>query len=99
MLTRREMLRKTAHLGVAAAVPPLGPAAEPEGVEVNDMQSQLNATRVRRIVKPRSIDQVQASLREARREGHAVCVAGGRHAMGGQQFGREAILFDTRELT
>jgi FAD/FMN-containing dehydrogenase len=98
MLTRREVLEKTAAVGAALALPSLGRAAEPEGVEVNDVQSQLNATRVRRVVKPKSLDDLQAVLKDAGREGRAVCVAGGRHAMGGQQFGRDAILLDMTQF-
>jgi FAD/FMN-containing dehydrogenase len=98
MLTRREMLERTAQVGAALALPSLGRAAEPEGVEVNDVQSQLNATRVRRVVKPRSIDDLQAALADARRDGRAVCVAGGRHSMGGQQFGRDAVLLDMTQF-
>ncbi len=65
------------------------------GVEVNDMQSRLNATRVSRIVQPRTLDEIQATLRDATRDNLAVCIAGGRHAMGGQQFGTDAVLIDT----
>jgi hypothetical protein len=54
MLSRREMLKKTAKLGVAIPLPlhplPLH-AAESDGVEVNDVQSQLNATRVNRVLQ------------------------------------------------
>ncbi len=101
MLTRREFLKRTAQLSGALFLPShalTGRAAEPEGVEVNDVQSQLNATRVNRILTPKSIDEIHAALRDARREGRAVSVAGGRHAMGGQQFGRDTILLDMRQL-
>jgi FAD/FMN-containing dehydrogenase len=64
------------------------------GVEVNDIQSQLNATRVNRVVKPTSLEAIQATLAGARREGRAVSVAGGRHSMGGQQFGTDTLLLD-----
>ncbi|MGH8646324.1 MAG: FAD-binding protein [Gammaproteobacteria bacterium] len=101
MLTRREFLERAAQLGGALLLPSCAPAgrlAEPEGVEVNDVQSQLNATRVNRILTPRSIDEIQGALHDARRVGRAVSVAGGRHAMGGQQFGHDTILIDTRQL-
>lgn len=99
MLSRREMLKATAQLGAVIALPSSSQpacAAEPEGVEVNDVQSQLNATRVHRIVQPKSIDDLQATLIAAQRERRAVSVAGGRHAMGGQQFGRDTILLDMK---
>src|ERR1700719_2363781 len=101
MLSRREILKKTAKLGVAISLPlhslPLH-AAESDGVEVNDVQSQLNATRVNRVLKPKAVEDIQAALQAAQREGRAVSVAGGRHAMGGQQFGRDCILLDMRHF-
>lgn len=60
------------------------------------MQSQLNATRVHEIRKVRTIDDLQAALRDAVRQSRSVSIAGGRHAMGSQQFGRDALLLDTK---
>jgi FAD/FMN-containing dehydrogenase len=65
---------------------------------VNDIHSQLNATRVARIVKPTTVDELREAIARSRREGRAVAVAGGRHAMGGQQFAEDATLIDTRAL-
>jgi FAD/FMN-containing dehydrogenase len=65
---------------------------------VNDVHSQLNATRVHTIVQPRSSDEVQAAIQLARDTGRKVCVAGGRHAMGGQQFREGGVLIDSRRL-
>jgi hypothetical protein len=101
MPTRREFLKQTTQLGAAIALPTDalgGRADEPAGVEVNDVQSQLNATRVHRIIQPTSVDAIQAALHEAQREGRAVSMAGGRHAMGGQQFGRDSILLDMKRF-
>lgn len=105
MFTRRDFLKSTAAagaaLGVGAALPGCatnGRADSDAGVEVNDVQSQLNLTRVRRIVTPRSIDDIQSALRAARRDGLAVSIAGGRHAMGGQQFGTDTVLLDMSQF-
>ena len=68
------------------------------GLTVNDVHSQLNATQVDSIVKPRTVDELRAAVMHARVAGKSVCVAGGRHAMGGQQFGDAAVLIDTRAL-
>ena len=65
---------------------------------VNDLHSQLNATRVDAIVKPRTVEELQSEVMSAGGAGRSVCVAGGRHAMGGQQFGDAAVLIDTRAL-
>ena len=68
------------------------------GTVVNDVHSQLNPTRVDRIVKPRDVADVQEAIASARAAGKSVSIAGGRHAMGGQQFGEANVLIDTRNL-
>lgn len=100
MLSRREVLKSTAQVGAALALPSLAAAKDESvpGVVVNDVQSQLNATRVHRIVRPASVDAVVVALRAAAREGRGVSVAGGRHAMGGQQFGADTLLLDMKEF-
>jgi FAD/FMN-containing dehydrogenase len=45
-----------------------------------------------------SLTALQNALNEARRSGRTVTVAGGRHAMGGQQFGAGSVLIDTRPM-
>ena len=65
---------------------------------VNDIHSRLNETTVRRRVMVRSIDDIRAALAAARQEGASVCIAGGYHAMGGQQFVDDGVLLDTRAL-
>jgi FAD/FMN-containing dehydrogenase len=65
---------------------------------VNDIHSQLNRTRVSAVIQPDSIEALQAAIRKARAEGRAICVAGGRHAMGGQQFGTDAVLVDMSRM-
>jgi FAD/FMN-containing dehydrogenase len=65
---------------------------------VNDVHSQLNETSVSRIVEPESVEALQALVRRARTEGRAVSIAGGRHAMGGQQFAADGVLVDMRRM-
>lgn len=65
---------------------------------VNDIHSQLNATRVSRIVRPESPDAVCAAVRAAGAAGEPVALSGARHAMGGQQFGEGCVLLDLRGL-
>ncbi|MBI1874302.1 MAG: FAD-binding oxidoreductase [Acidobacteria bacterium] len=83
------------HVGTpnASAIP-----AHAADALVNDVHSQLNLTRVDRIVKPMDIDELRTAVMRAREDGRSVCVAGGRHAMGGQQFGEAGVLVDTRSL-
>src|SRR2546426_11757616 len=90
MLTR--ILRLGAVLVLLASSPAW--AADPGGVVVNDIHSQLNATRVESIVKPATIPEIQDVVRRAKRQKKAISITGGRHAMGGQQFGAGTILID-----
>jgi FAD/FMN-containing dehydrogenase len=70
----------------------------PGTILVNDVHSQLNSTRVFRIATPTSVDAVRGLLSAARKERRPVCVSGGRHAMGGQQFCADAVMLDIRKL-
>jgi FAD/FMN-containing dehydrogenase len=74
------------------------PKPKPEGVLVNDLHSNLNTTRVFRVIDVDSADAVRKAFVLAQKEQHPVCIAGGRHAMGGQQFGTDGLLLDTRKL-
>ena len=65
---------------------------------LNDVHSQLNATTVARIERPESMHDVQEIVRRARKEGTHISVAGGRHAMGGQQFSPGSTHIDTTAL-
>jgi len=65
---------------------------------VNDVHSRLNATTVDRVVPVRSLEEIGAALAHAGAAGKPVSIAGGRHAMGGQQFCAGGILLDTRPL-
>ena len=78
----------------ALSIVPRGVAA----TVVNDIHSQLNATRVEAIVRPRDVEEAAMVVADARRQGKSVSIAGGRHAMGGQQFGEATVLVDTRGL-
>jgi FAD/FMN-containing dehydrogenase len=81
------------HSPYASAIPD-----EETGTLVNDVHSQLNQTRVDAIVKPRGVEELRIAVARARSQGKPVSVAGGRHAMGGQQFGEAAVLVDIRSL-
>ena len=72
--------------------------SESEGVVVNDIHSKLNETRVDRIVLADSLEAIQAAVSTAQGEGRPLSIAGGRHAMGAQQFGTDTILLDTTKL-
>jgi FAD/FMN-containing dehydrogenase len=62
------------------------PPVRPE-FELNDVHSKLNATLHAGILYPASVSDIQAAVRAAKASGQAISISGGRHAMGGQQFG------------
>ena len=68
----------------------------PSGVVVNDVHSRLNPTVVDRVVTVRLPDDARAAILAAGEAGRTICVAGGRHAMGGQQFAQGGVLLDTQ---
>ena len=74
------------------------PGAKPEGVVVNDVQSQLNSTRVYKIVEPTDVDGIRAAIKLAHAEEKPLCASGSRHSMGTQQFLTDGILVDTRKM-
>src|SRR2546428_4005661 len=94
MLTRREFIRDAA---LFARAPRILPARERE-IWVNDVHSQLNRTRVRELLRPRTRDELAEIVRSASRKGLPISVSGCRHSMGGQQFATDSICIDTRAL-
>ena len=93
MLSRRRFLDVTA----ASLLLPTGCVARtatPASQWVNDIHSQLNRTAVREVQQPRSLESLQAILQGAGTRSDAVSIAGGRHAMGGQQFVTDGTLLD-----
>jgi len=61
-----------------------GPA---QSAVLNDIHSQLNETAHADLMAPRSLAQIQEAVRQAKARGMAISISGGRHSMGGQQFG------------
>src|SRR6185503_20053552 len=56
-------------------------------VYLNGVHSRLNKTRVARVFYPTSTEQILKIIQKAKKDNKAVSISGGRHAMGGQQFG------------
>src|SRR5260370_31561186 len=94
-MNRREFSRYALSLWPALAN---SQSVKPEAAEVNDIHSGLNATRVSGVETVTSADQLAQVLTGAKRNGQAISVAGGRHAMGGQQFGTDTVLVDTVKM-
>ncbi len=94
MLTRREFIRTAALFALAPGI-----LAEREReIWVNDVHSQLNRTRVRELLVPRTRDELAEIVRSASQKGLPISLSGCRHSMGGQQFGTDSICIDTRSL-
>ena len=70
-----------------------------DGFVLNDAHSALNPTRVARVIRPATIEDVATAVRTAAAEGRGVSIAGSRHAMGGQQFGTDTVHLDMRGMT
>lgn len=97
MLSRRKFLRTATVAAVTARCAPTVLHA-PAGTKLNDIHSQLNETTVARVVPVSSTDAIRAAIAAAKRERQAVSIAGGRHAMGGQQFGAQTVNLDMRSF-
>jgi FAD/FMN-containing dehydrogenase len=95
MPTRREFLRALALLAV---MPPALSARERE-IWLNDVHSQLNRTRARALLRPRTEPDLIGALRSSTTKGLPVSVCGSRHSMGGQQFLSGGICVDTRSYS
>ena len=60
-------------------------------IVLNDVHSRLNPTHVAEIDYPGSTKDIIEIVKRAKREHKAISISGGRHAMGGQQFGEGTI--------
>lgn len=73
----------------------VGTRARPTAL-VNDVHAKLNPVPVAELVAVRSVEDVVAAVSNA--NGRSVSVCGGRHAMGGQQFGFDNIQLDLKDF-
>jgi FAD/FMN-containing dehydrogenase len=67
-------------------------------VVLNDLHSELNASEAAEVVSLDSFEAICAGLARSRELGAPVAIAGGRYAMGGQQFCNGGLVLDTRKL-
>src|SRR5580698_7203324 len=72
--------------------------AQSHPARFNDVHSGLNLTCVSRKVEACTLDDVVRTVRRARMENRPMAIAGGRHAMGGQQFLSGGTLLDMRGM-
>ncbi|MBP9855028.1 MAG: FAD-binding oxidoreductase [Candidatus Omnitrophica bacterium] len=69
------------------------------GVTLNDVHSQLNATLVDHVFYPKNTDDVVNIILKAKKEKKSISISGGKHAMGGQQFGVGTLHISLSEMT
>jgi len=96
-MNRREFLEVSALLPLLPGACMTRQAIREE-IVVNDIHSGLNPTRVDAIVSPGSTRALSETVRSAGRRNEAISIAGGRHAMGAQQFGTGTTLIDMRAM-
>src|SRR4051812_15072413 len=91
------MMPRFLHRQSAAGAtrPPLDGTPSPT---VNDVHSQLNETAVARVVQAGGTGELQQVVQHAAATGQRISIAGGRHAMGGQQFGTGGLLLDMTRM-
>ena len=74
------------------------PAPLPARESYNDTHSRLNATSMLGRIAPRNTSDVAKAVARIREHRQCLSAAGSRHAMGGQQFARDAWLIDMRSM-
>src|ERR1700741_1530244 len=104
MVTRRTFTKGASFLPTTYLLPgtcsSMKQSAEEKdpGLWVNDIHSQLNATHLPASGRPASVQGLQQVVRDAQERRFSLCIAGGRHAMGGQQFLSEGVLVGMRGM-
>jgi FAD/FMN-containing dehydrogenase len=63
-------------------------------LQCNDIHSKLNSIKVFAVIHPQHEAAVIESIAHAKNHDKPISICGGRHAMGGQQFGENTILLD-----
>ena len=67
-----------------------------ETLLVNGLHSCINSTRVMRVLTPSGLDELVGIVRTATAVNAQISICGGKHAMGGQQFGANTWLVDMK---
>ncbi len=65
---------------------------------LNDIQSQLNPTKVDRVIAPTFLHELQEAVQLAEDTSRVISISGNMHSMGAQQFCEGAIHLDLREF-
>lgn len=65
---------------------------------LNDVHSKLNIVQVDKIERPKSVQNVVEIIQEAKKSNKAISISGAKHAMGGQQFGKDTTHISMTEM-
>ncbi len=87
----------TDHQSLSSHVPAEGELSGGAAAILNDVHSRLNPTRPAALLPVSSLQALRAAVSGAR--SGRISVAGGRHAMGGQQFATGGTVVDTRGMS
>ena len=100
MFNRRDFIRIAglAALWTQGAARGQPKAKKVEGILVNDVHAQLSSSRVFKVVEAANLEAVRGAYKLARTEKRNICIAGGRHSMGGQPFAAEGVMVDARRM-
>ena len=96
-ITRRQAI-KLAGAAPLASLACRAPRISDGPTVLNDIHSKLNPTTVARVVRPTDLEQLKQTVVSAVSGEQSISIAGGRHAMGGQQFGSDTLNLDLRGL-
>lgn len=67
-------------------------------IVLNDLHSKLNATKVAELHYPQSSEDIVKIILLAKQKNKAISISGGKHAMGGQQFGEDTIHISMKKM-
>ncbi len=94
----KKFFRAVCVLILVSASAVRAPGEDSPGVVLNDIHSALNETRVREVYQPASAAEIADVIKKAKAQNAAVSISGGRHAMGGQQFGADTLHIDMSRM-
>ncbi len=67
-------------------------------VLLNDHHSRLNPTLTKAVIEVQNLNDLQSQIELASRKRHPISIGGAGFAMGGQQFGKNTLHFNTKRL-
>lgn len=88
------MNKKTKIYTITLLMNALTLCSESSALLLNDIHSKLNETNVHSVQYPESIQDLKDAIVFAKQNDLAISISGGKHSMGGQQFGANTVNLD-----